>query len=146
MDKCLQLWRKIPKVLHNDFFPVPIHTFPEVNGSYIHASKVDCIPKRFTGKFDNAKINRGLWQHASVKVNAHSVSSAALVQERGSLPEALLSDAHRTLAHLSFNISTALGRKSAKLPKCDWISRRSMSSPVSYFHLRSLSQGNLYVD
>lgn len=112
----------------------------------MHASKVEYIPKGFTGKFDNAKINRGLWQHASVKINAHSVSSAALVRESSSLPEALLSDASRTLAHLPFNISTVLGRKSAKLPKCDQISRRSRSPPVSCIHLRSLSQGNPYVD
>lgn len=108
--------------------------------------KVKYIPKGFTGKFDNAKINRALWQHASVKINAHSVSSAALVQESGSFPEALLSDAHRTWAHLPFNISTVFGRKSAKLPKCDQISRRSRSPPVACLHLWSLSQGNLYVN
>lgn len=90
MDKCLQLWRKILKFFCNNTFPVPIHTFPEVNGSYMHASKEDYIPKGFNGKIDDAKINRGLWQHASVKINVHSVSSAAPVQKSGSLPEALI--------------------------------------------------------
>lgn len=81
--------------------------------------KVEYIPKDFTGKFDNAKINRGLQQSISVKSNAYFVSSAALVQEKVSLPEAFLSDARRTLAHLPLNISTLFGRKSAKQPKCD---------------------------
>jgi len=121
MGKCLQICRKNPQFFCKEifFFSVPIHSFSEVNGNYMHMLKVEYIPKGFTGKFDNAKTNRGLCQHASVKINAHSASSAALEQERGSLPEALLSDAHRTLAHLPFNFSTVLGTKSAKLPKCD---------------------------
>lgn len=90
MDKCLQLWRKILKFFCNNFFPVPIHTFPEVNGSYMHASKVDYKTFGDNGKIDDAKINRELWQHISVKINAHSVTSAAPVQKSGSIPEALI--------------------------------------------------------
>lgn len=59
MDNCFQLWKNMPKFFHKDFFPVPIHTFPKVNGSYMHALKVEYIPKGFTGKLDNAKITEG---------------------------------------------------------------------------------------
>lgn len=47
----------------------------------MHVLEVKYIPKGFTGKIDNSKINRGLWQHASLKINAHFVSSAALVRK-----------------------------------------------------------------
>lgn len=125
---------------------VLIHNYAEVNGSYMHTLMVEHIPEGFTGKNDNAKINRGWQKHISVKMNTYFVSSAALVQEKCSLPEAVLSDAHRTLAHLPFNISTVLGSKSAKLPKCYQTLRRPRSLPLSGLHLRSLSQGNIYVN
>lgn len=84
---------------------------PEVNGSYMHASKGEYIPRGFTGKFDDAKVNKGSWQRASVKIHVCSVGSAVLVQESSSLPEGLLSGTRRTLVPLTINISTLLGRK-----------------------------------
>lgn len=125
---------------------VMIHTYTEVNGSCVHTLMVEHIPEGFTGKIDSAKINRGWQQHISVKMNAYFVSSAALVQEKCSLPEAVLSDAHRALAHLLLNISTMLGSKPAKLPKCYQTLRRPRSLPLIGLHMRSLSQGNIYVN